>query len=160
MKLSEFGVSVTLDATSLKVAADNLKKLPRSVAEKIEKTILKKAMQPVYDETIRRVPVGATGNLAKGIKLQVKKAGTLFYANVLSTAPHSHLVEFGHKIVTKKTGKRRSKTPDGYIDKDYPERKVRVPPHPFLRPSFNAHAEKILKICEDEILKALEKHSK
>jgi hypothetical protein len=95
VKLNEFGVTVTIDATSLKSAVDELKKLPSAVVEKIEKTILKKAMQPVFDETIRRVPVGETGNLAKGISLRVKRAGTQFVAEVVSRAPHSHLVEFG-----------------------------------------------------------------
>ena len=57
-----------------------------------------------------------TGNLRKSLKKKISRYEDGGYL-VLSKAPHAHLVEFGHEMVTSKgqaTGKR-------------------VPPHPFLR---------------------------
>lgn len=144
--MSEFDLTLTCDARSIKLAVENMRALPIEIAQKIEKSVLKKALEPVFNDAVRRVPVGETGNLAKGIRLRIKRVGQNFYGEVVSTAQHSHLVELGHKLMRgPKKGKQR------FIKW--------VPGKPFLRPAFLAHEASILDIAEREILDAISKRA-
>ncbi len=129
-----------------KEALDTLKKMPVAVAQAIEKKGIKAALQPIYDEVVRRVPVGETGNLAKGIRIRFKVSGmNKLRGEVVSMAPHSHLVEFGHKIVrVSKSGKRT------VSDRT-------APPHPFFRPAFQGREDQILGIIENHVHIAITK---
>ena len=129
------------------LAIDTLKQLPLAVIQKIERTGLRKSLRPVYEEVLRRVPVGATGNLKKGIKLRVKKYGTIIRGEVVSLAQHSHLVELGHRIIKgKKGGAQKSY---GVVEE-----------HPFFRPAFHGKEEQVMNLMAEEVQAAIAKYEK
>lgn len=60
------------------------------------------------------------------------------------TAPHGHLIEFGHRLRRRdKNGRLRTV---GF-----------VPPRPFLRPAWDAHRARLLKELKPELQKAIER---
>ena len=126
----------------LEAAVQALKLMPDEVMKRIERGGLRKSLKPIYDDVLRRVPVGETGNLKKGIKLRVKRYGQIMRGEVVSLAQHSHLVELGHRIV-------RNKKAFGTVEE-----------HPFFRPAFHGKEEQVLKIVADEIERAVLKFEK
>lgn len=122
-----------------------LDKLDAKVKRRIGQRSLRRAITPLRDDARSRVNV-KTGNLRKSIKISVKKISkTSILAQVKSTAPHAHLVEYGHNIVmlNSKTGKKFS------IGK-------RTREFPFLTPAFDQNVENMLRILEQELREALE----
>ena len=55
---------------------------------------IRKGTLDTASEAIHMAPYGPTGNLKAGIKTELK-GGMYASGKVISTAPHSHLVEFG-----------------------------------------------------------------
>lgn len=91
-------------------------------------------------------------------KVKLYKSGTVRVVRVQSTAPHAHLVEYGHEIV--KGGKTRERgrtlnrvqrsargiTSHGRVEGKYMLEKAMTE----TRPAFNRDAEKLLDaICEE-----------
>lgn len=143
-----FEVRLIEDAAGLQAILTSLKELPNEVAQRIERKAMKRALQPLYDEAVRRAPVGDTGNLANGIRIRFRIGGKTLYGEVATTAPHSHLVEYGHRIVHGPRGGRQTVS------------KERVPPHPFFRPAVFGKEEQILKIIEEEVDLAIKRFEK
>ena len=76
---------------------DVMKKAP----ERIEKKA-KEITEEVRDDTKENTPV-RTGKLKKSIKAgKVEQIGKTFQGEVYSDAPHSHLIEEGHRLVSHK----------------------------------------------------------
>lgn len=145
--MTAFDVKVTVDAKSLSLAVNQFRKLGPAIADQIEKRVLKKSLQAVFDDAVRRAPVGETGNLANGIRLRIKKVGPNIYGEVISTAQHSHLIEFGHRLMR---GPRKGR-----------QKFVKwVGPRQFMRPAFLAHEKDVLPTAEREIAAILEAFSK
>jgi HK97 gp10 family phage protein len=121
--------------------------LPREFSIKMEKTVLKKALQKVFDLAVANVPVGETGNLAKGLSLVTRKdkGAESLTGSVVNKAPHAHLVEFGHVMKGHEPNKKFIKI---------------VPAYPFLRPAFNSQIQQMLQTAEEEMLKQFEKFKK
>jgi hypothetical protein len=141
-----FDMKVTVDAKSLAFAVKQMRALPVAIAQQIEKKVLKAALDPILQDAIRRAPVGETGNLSNSIKIRTSKVGNTYLGEVRSTAPHAHLIEFGHRLMRGARAGRQK-----FIKW--------VPAKPFLRPAFLAQEQKILPIAEHEInvvLKAFE----
>ncbi len=129
--------------------------LPYSIRAKVEKGALKEALEPVrimaqailHDKTKEK-----TGNLAASLKTRTRDRDGKIAGEVVAAAPHAHLVEYGHKIVTggklgmNERGKDTGKT---------------VPPHPFLRPAAEEMAdlviERVATAIEAEIAKLEER---
>ena len=67
-------------------------------AEKVSRAVIIEAMpdmaQVVYEETLPRVPVGATGKLKAGLGIRIRKGGTEGHIGVFG-ARHAHLVMRG-----------------------------------------------------------------
>lgn len=135
-----------VNKVSFEGAADfkaRLQGLTPKLALQVERKSIKKACQTVMDAAVSRTPVGETGNLAEGWKIQVSKKPWGVKATVKNTAPHAHLVELGHLMVShsgKITG--------------------RVPEHPFLRPALWENQESALKTLSDGLNEALSKAEK
>ena len=104
---------------------------------------LKKAAEPIrkdmFDQTLID-PKRRSGNLHESIT--VGKPGTsrgvrriktgIFKNKLTTTAPHAHLVEFGHG----------GPAP--------------APPHPFIRPAFDRQADNAFRIIREELGKAID----
>jgi HK97 gp10 family phage protein len=80
----------------VKLVTDKLDKLGEKMRIRIERKAVKKAVQPIYDAAIGKVPVGDTGQLAESIKIATQKQENGRIAGLVqSKAPHAHLVELG-----------------------------------------------------------------
>lgn len=152
--MSDFDVKVKIDVQSLKLVVESMRALPFEVAQRIEKSVMKKALDPVLQDAIRRAPVGdgmyngrPAKHLADTLRIRIKKVKGNMYGEVVATAPHAHLVELGHNLVRGPRG-----GPQKWV--------AWVPPKHFLRSAFLAHEADILRIAEEEIMKALEKRAK
>lgn len=140
-------VMLRMDVKGIAELKAKLKGLPAELVRKIDRNAMKKAMRPSYDAVISKVPVGETGNLAESIRPPGSKSviggsgGAYMYGMVSATAPHAHLVEYGHEMCD------HQGRPTG----------ERVPPHPFMLEALVETAEKIIQITADEVGKGLEK---
>jgi HK97 gp10 family phage protein len=136
----------TFEIKGLSELLSKIDKLPREFSEKMEKTVLKKALQKVHDLAVANAPV-ISGKLANSIKVKTKKdrGANSLMGQVMASAPYAHLVEFGHV----------QKGPS-------PKNKLVgvVPPHPFLRPAFYSQVDEMLKSAEDEMIRQYEKFKK
>lgn len=105
---------------SAKVTVDiDPKALAEGMAKMLEPQLKDVAGEIAEEARATSAFADKTGNLRKSIKVRKSKFENGGYI-VLSTAPHAHLIEFGHDMVTRKG------------------RKVgEVPPYPFLRPAAN-----------------------
>jgi hypothetical protein len=75
------------------------------------------------DDIRNQYPIGPTGNLRKGVKVQVKEIGPVgVAAQVRSAAPHAHLWEFGTEARHTKLGWRRGR--------------MKAPPRPVFIPTM------------------------
>jgi hypothetical protein len=73
-------------------------------------TIVHEATEQTAREWRRRMPRGETGNLQAGLTTKYPAANEIVGVT-LSSAPHSHLVEFGTKNRKTKSGADRGKMP-------------------------------------------------
>ena len=96
--------------------------------------VIKRGTQATLEEAIRQAPHGTTGNLQTGIKSSFQ-GGMYARGRVVSTAPHSHLVEFGTgpRITYPKKAK-ALKFPDGGFAKGY-VRNGKMQKKPFMKPA-------------------------
>ena len=85
-------------------------------------------------------------------RLRAKAGSVRQFAEVFifNTAPHAHLVEFGHKLVVGKRATTRRGRRDQVL-------KVigHVPAHPFARPAWDATGQESFRVFKDEVWKVL-----
>lgn len=120
---------------------DLLKSLADQSIEVYEKE-LEKVASVIENNTKSNITDGPTGNLKSSVTLK-KASGKKRVSYKISAggakAPHAHLVEFGHRIITK----------NGDVVGD-------VPAHPFLRKAFEenkSNIETALNNALNELLK-------
>jgi HK97 gp10 family phage protein len=84
----------------------DMDRLGADLAIKAQKSMLRRAAQPIQDEMVRMCPVGPTGNLANSIKTTVNKRKDApgFQAVVGPRAPHAHLIHMGHRTRVPRKG--------------------------------------------------------
>ena len=131
----------SVEVTGLKELLARLEKFPVNLQTKLERTALRRALQPVLEAAEAKVPVGETGNLASGFVIKTRNKKGLISGRVVNTAPHAHLVEFGHRLIKGGRIRRMIGT---------------VGPHAYLRPALDENAEKTVDIFADEVEKALD----
>lgn len=101
------------------------------------KDVLMRPAILIRDDAKRRVKV-KTGNLRKGIfasRGDENRPSVLVGVN-FKTAPHAHLVEFGH-------------------GGPHP-----APPHPFMRPAIDANSSRAIEMMKAGFTEIIEKHAK
>lgn len=114
----------------VKELVQRLRKLPDKLQKRLERRVIRQAMEIIEDGVIAAVPVGDTGELAESIKLRTRTKRGKLSARVDVKAPHAHLVEFGHKKY------------------DFRGRRVigeRVPAYPFYRPVLDEKADDVVR---------------
>lgn len=159
--------SVVLDrteVTGLKELTEALLTLPDAIQKEAERTGVRNGLEAIAEEIRARAPKGDRGSiryarrfrrankaLHKRIFVRMGAKARSAVSGVVSvTAPHAHLVEFGHRIVTNK----KAKPPKGPL-KDTGKRAVA---RPFVRPGFAAKETEALDKLIDSINEALDKH--
>lgn len=71
------------------------KKAPERIEAKVNEVL-----EEVKEETKEKTPEGATKNLKKSFKVEkATRYGKTYHGKVYNNAPHSHLIEDGHRIV-------------------------------------------------------------
>ena len=115
--------------------------LPGKIRGKYAARAAKEAIEPIYSETVRRAPV-YTGELAESIKISRSRRGGLVSAKVKVSAPHAHLVEFGHNIRSKKGGESF-----GFVKE-----------HPFIRPAFDNNLQNAIDTYDRVLTDGLKEH--
>jgi HK97 gp10 family phage protein len=112
-------------------ATAKLDKLAEKMRIRIERKAVKKAVEPIYDAAIGRVPVGLTGNLAESIRIGTEKQENGRIAGFVRTkAPHAHLVELGFR---------------------HWKSKEKVPAQAFLTPAFDENLKQAESIFIQEV---------
>ena len=115
------------------------------------KQAIAKGTRTIHAEAVRRAPLGKSGALKRGIRYSIDGAR----GEVVSTAPHSRVVEFGTgpRIVypdIKRGTKHAMKLADGrFVKGDIYNGKMEK--HPFLLPTMMAKRDEI----EAEIERAI-----
>ncbi len=104
-------VSITGIGELMEEMQDAIRKYPDIAREALEVSG-KKFKNAVKKET-RSATFTHTGNLMKGYKLdEVEGYGSYMHINFRATAPHFHLIENGHELVSQRT-KRGEKLKNG-----------------------------------------------
>lgn len=120
-------------------------------AQKKIRSTIQHGTKAVYDTALHRAPEGPTGNLRKGITFSTPNDWQT--GEVKSTAPHSHLVEFGTapRITYRQSGTKALKLKDGrYIRGDIYS--GRMPKRPFMRPAIMMHRDEIERDMKEAIV--------
>ncbi|CAK0778993.1 conserved hypothetical protein [Gammaproteobacteria bacterium] len=133
----------------LDILAAKLNALPDNVARNCQAKVFRKVLNDLKQKVEANVPV-VEGELKKSIRISLKyskrvkemgfSARKLVAASgsLVIAAPHAHLVEFGHRMIGHKPGKK-------------PTKKERVPPHKFVRNVWDDEAEKQLNAVLNEL---------
>lgn len=124
-----------------KELSEMFRALPRKIANKLLADTVKAGAIVIQQSIKRLTPVGRTGKLKRSVRHRKGKSRSPLEARrtVGPTAPHAHLVEFGHALVWKQptTGRK-------YV-------KGHVPAHPFVRPGFDAGAPGAVRAIADHL---------
>jgi HK97 gp10 family phage protein len=173
---SALGVGGIRPALDVKISGDAqafelLRTLPDEIALKVMRAALKKALQPAISAARRATarimkPNKQGQHLFETVidKIKTYKGNQIVYGMVGVTAPHSWLVEHGHRLV-KGGSVRRVNT----LRKDYgradrtvqAENKGRgrvvgqVPPHPYLAPAEKQAMPQVQAIFVEEVEKGV-----
>ena len=107
---------ITLDISGDQELLKSLAALNKQITGKLMKNAMRAGGRVVVNQVKDTVPVGKTGNLKKSIKTKMVPypVSGITVLVIGAKAPHAHLVEFGH-------------------GGPHP-----APPHPFMRPAFDA----------------------
>jgi HK97 gp10 family phage protein len=139
-------MSVNLSVTGLKEIDDLLKGLPRQLQHRVLQAAHADAAKPLIDFAQGYSPF-KTGKLERSIgaiKPPIHKATEIGIVKIgprrggIYKGYHGHLIEYGHRIVTKK-GKTVGKTR----------------PKPFIEPAFNVTKKRVENNIADSIGKKL-----
>jgi HK97 gp10 family phage protein len=138
---------VNIEANGFSEVMEALKALPADLQKNAFQKAFKRALAPVLNAAISNAPVGETGNLANGIKVGVTRRGGWISGQVKSNAPHSYLIEFGHRIVGPKPNLKDSGR--------------RTTPNAFMRKALDSNANRVIEdvsgILNEEVVKAQKK---
>jgi HK97 gp10 family phage protein len=137
-----------------------LESLPKELSEKVEKTVVKKALVSVKASAEAKVPV-LTGKLKGSFRIRSRKKIGEIIGQVVNNAPHAALIEFGHLLVAHSSWKKAARpTWRKKYDKVQGQIIGVVPAQPFMRPAMRENAEQILSDAADALTKSLEKLAK
>lgn len=117
------------------------KKKRRKVAR-----IFRKAGKVVQRRAQEIAPRGKTGNLRKEIRVSVSTRRGV-RARIISSAPHSHLVEYG----TKPRYRKRAFWGGRYLRKREQRYTGVMPANPYMRPAFDQVADQVMRQIERDI---------
>ncbi|WP_196602160.1 HK97-gp10 family putative phage morphogenesis protein [Pectinatus frisingensis] len=131
-------------------ATAQIEKYDAATQEKI-KAAIKNGTTAVFEQAVRNAPMSATGNLKKGIKMETNTNYSYASGIVKSTAPHSHLVEFGTRRRIVYPVRRKAMVINGHFVKGYVNNGA-MPKKPFLRPAIDKERPGI----EESIKKVLQ----
>lgn len=124
-----------------------LEKLEKKIQKKLVRKAMREGAKVLLEEARARVPV-RTGNLKKslGINTRTKKGNVIMYVSprrgkgVKYDGFYGQYVELGHVL------KRKGKV-IGH-----------VPPHPFLRPAFEAKGEEAVRVFSKTLKRLLDEY--
>ena len=145
-----FKIYANIDQAVYKATAD-ISNYSTEIREKIRAEV-QTGCANIRDRAIRGAPKGETGNLAAGIKMEMSPRGAS--GVIKSTAPHSHLVEFGTGVritMNRPTGHKRAMVINGNFVRGM-IRTGKMPKRPFMRPAVEAEKPNI----EEAIKKVLQ----
>lgn len=124
---------------------DSLERKLKKLPEKIQKNIMRAAIQAGASTLAKRIKAAApvdTGALRKSIKAKRKRGKpTEVQSDVVTTAPHAHLIEFGHAL---KKGTGDKQTTIG-----------QVPANPFFRNTLDQSRGDIVREITKKIVDRL-----
>src|SRR5580765_3798102 len=100
-----------------------LNKFGVELAQKVELKALRKVANEIRKEAQRLAPA-KSGKLRESIKVKKLSRSKYIRYAIYSRAPHAHLIEYGHKLTTRKEGRGQGR----FIKF--------VAAHPFLRPAL------------------------
>jgi HK97 gp10 family phage protein len=109
--------------------------LTKSVRPGVVEPVLLKGAKTIADDARSRAPLGATGNLRRGIiSTTLRRRGDVPAPSMAGinygVAPHAHLVEFGH---------------GGKV----------AAPHPFFRPAWDSNKGRVEEEIKDKLINAI-----
>ena len=137
--------SHTAGIRGAKELSERLRALPRDVANKLLGKAVKLGAAEIQQAIKRRTPIGRTRRLVRSVGNRRGRPRSPLEARrfVGPSAPHAHLVEFGHVLVWKqpKTGRK-------YV-------KGHVPAHPFVRPGFTTGAPAAVNAIADSLSRTI-----
>jgi HK97 gp10 family phage protein len=151
--MSGFYIKMDLGEAAFRATAD-INKYDETVQSGIRRVIAE-GVQSTYESAVNKAPYGKTGNLKTRIKKEVHGS----YGKIRSTAPHSHLVEFGSgpRIVgpVKRAALKLPRTDGamgwpGFVKGDIYNGKM--PKAPFMKPAAEENKPKI-EAAMEEVLK-------
>jgi len=131
---------MSVDFTGAQELVKDLVELQDDVLIRVERKGVRQALKPTRDAARNNAP-HLSGALRKGIQLSVRldKPRHRILGQVKSTAPHTHLIEYGHKVKPRGRAKKRSVlTPPRKTKKQDVQGLSFVPARPFLRPALDA----------------------
>lgn len=131
-------------------ATARIDKYDAATQERI-KAAIKNGTNAVFAEAVRLAPMGKTGNLKAGIKMELHNDYSHASGIVKSIAPHSHLVEFGTRQRYVTPIHRKALKINGHFVKGYINNGA-MPKRPFMRPAI----DKIRPSIEDGVRRAIE----
>lgn len=110
------------------------------------KWAIQETTEKVFENAKRKAPLGKTGNLRKGIEMEMYRNGNA--GIVKATAPHSHLVELGtNPRFTAPKKKKALKINDKFVSGFISTGKMK--PKPFLKPAAEEeHANFVARLEE------------
>lgn len=157
--MSKGAMRVTIQTKGLREIREALNMLPREVAgEPLREVAL------IGAEVIRQQAVAnaekrrRTGNLAKNIEKEIAREsiGTRVVVHIgpNKDAWYGRLVEFGHAIVRVTN---RIRNAAGRTVRRETVNLGQVPPHPWLRPAFDAKRREAQQVMEQEFRRRLER---
>lgn len=139
-------------AEAVGLATRQIDRYTKGVQERI-RGVIRKGAVAIYDTAVRMAPSGPTGNLKKGISF--RSDNDWKGAEIVSNAPHSHLVEFGTEArITypdpRKGPKHAIRMPNGrFVKGDIYTGKLKE--HPFMRPAYMKERDKIESAMKEAV---------
>lgn len=141
--MSRHGIEIKMySGEAVLKAVNNIDRYTAKTSESI-KRVIADGTRAIYSTAVRMAPHGPTGNLRLGMKYSASGTSGV----IMSTAPHSHLVEFGTEPrityrKVKKGPKHAMKMPDGrFVKGDIYNGRMKK--KPFMRPAYITERPKI-----------------
>jgi hypothetical protein len=134
-------ISIEIPDVQVDRLLDQFKQFSRKAQNEIAFSAVFEASQPMV-EAARAAAPSETGSLKQSMGVAMRKKKWRVYAVIgprwgfgkdgREPARYAHLVEYGHRVAHKKTGKLKRKT----LNMD--TKSNEIPAHPFMRPAWEA----------------------
>lgn len=133
------GSGIIIKIGGLENLRQRLDELELSIKRRMLVTGLKRALVPMLTMAETMAPI-RTGKLSKSFKIIKPRSDNPYILEVrlINTAFYSRWVEYGHKIVIKRKGKK--------VTLPY-----RTRPNPYMRTTFNVMKEKVIEEVANQI---------